>query len=89
MIQNNALLGVIIIIIGSTAYVGPGLPQKLLPAEVPAIASSDFFSTVGLSAPCPTPGYPGGRMFSVRVVSLSWLVPILKRQDLAFCPCMT
>jgi hypothetical protein len=33
---------------------------------------------------CPTPGYPGGPMFSVRVVSHSWLVPILKRQDLDF-----
>jgi hypothetical protein len=59
----------------------------------PAIASSDFvtriFSRVGLSTPRPTPGYPGGPMFSVRVVSLSCPVPILKRQDLAFCPCMT
>jgi hypothetical protein len=68
--------------------VGPGLPQKLVPAELSAIASSDFgtrvFSRVGLSAPRPTPGYPGGPMFSVRVVSLSQLVPNLKRQDLAF-----
>jgi hypothetical protein len=59
----------------------------------PAIASSDFmrrvFSRVGLSTPCPTPGYPAGPMFSVRVVSLSRLVPILKRQDIAFCPYMT
>jgi hypothetical protein len=39
--------------------------------KYPAIASSDFvtvFSRVGLSAPRPTPGYPGGSMFSVRVV---------------------
>jgi hypothetical protein len=40
-----------------------------------AIASLDFatrvFSRVGLSAPHPTPGYPGEPMFSVRVVSLS------------------
>jgi hypothetical protein len=54
----------------------------------PAISSSDFvtrvFSRMGLSAPRPTPGYPAGSMFSVRVVSLSRLVPILKRQDLAF-----
>jgi hypothetical protein len=28
-------------------------------------------------------------MFSVRVVSRSWLAQILKRQDLAFCPCVT
>jgi hypothetical protein len=53
-----------------------------------AIASSNcvtrVFSRVGLSAPRPTSGYPGGPMFSVRVVSLSWLVPALKRQDLAF-----
>jgi hypothetical protein len=44
------------------------------------------FSRVGLSTPRPTPGYAAGPMFSVRVVSLSRLVPILKRQDLAFCP---
>jgi hypothetical protein len=61
--------------------------------KYPAIASLDsvtrVFSRVGLSAPRPTPGYPGGPMFSVRVVSLSRLVPILSRQDLVFCPCMT
>jgi hypothetical protein len=61
--------------------------------KYPAIASSDFvtrvFSRVGLSAPRPNPGYIGGPMFSVRVVSHSRLVPILKRQDLAFCLCMT
>jgi hypothetical protein len=43
--------------------------------KYPAIASSDFatrvFSRMGLSAPRPTPGYPGGPMFSDRVVSLS------------------
>jgi hypothetical protein len=43
--------------------------------KYPVIASSDFvarvFSRVELSAPHPTPGYPGGLMFSVRVVSLS------------------
>jgi hypothetical protein len=42
--------------------------------KYPAIASSDFvtrvFSRVELSAPHPTPGYPGGSMFSVSVVSL-------------------
>jgi hypothetical protein len=71
-------------------YVGPGLPQKLLPAEV----SSYYFFRFrdkslfqgGLSAPRPTPGYPGGPMFYVRVVSLSRKVPILKHQDLAFLP---
>jgi hypothetical protein len=56
-------------------YVGPGLPQKLVQIKYPAIASSDFatrvFSRVGLSAPHPTPGYPGGPMFSLRVVSLN------------------
>jgi hypothetical protein len=40
-----------------------------------ASASSFFltrvFSRVGLSTPRPTPDYPGGPMFSVRVVSLS------------------
>jgi hypothetical protein len=43
--------------------------------KYPAIASSDFvrrvFSRVGFSAPRPTPGYPEGPMFSVRVVSLT------------------
>jgi hypothetical protein len=61
--------------------------------KYPAIASSDFetsvFSRVELSAPRPNPGCPGGPMFSVRVVSLRRLVPILKHQDLAFFPCMT
>jgi hypothetical protein len=44
-------------------YVGPGLPQKLLPAKYLANAFSDFVtrvSSVGLSAPRPTLGYPGG-----------------------------
>jgi hypothetical protein len=39
-----------------------------------SIASSDFvtrvFSRVGLSAPRPTPGHPGGPIFSLRVLSL-------------------
>ena len=35
------------------------------------------FSRMGLSAPCPTTSYPGGPIFSVGVVSLSWPVPIL------------
>jgi hypothetical protein len=43
--------------------------------KYPAFDSSDFvtrvFSRVGLSAPHPTPGYPGRPMFSVRVISLS------------------
>jgi hypothetical protein len=43
--------------------------------KYPATASLDFvtksLSRVGLSAPCPTPGYTGRPMFSVRVVSLS------------------
>jgi hypothetical protein len=84
----------IIIIIGSTALSGPWPSSEASASwSIPAIASSDIvtkiFSRVGLSAPHPTPGYPGGPMFSVSVVSLSWLVPILKRQDLTFCPSMT
>jgi hypothetical protein len=67
-------------------------PRSFWQLKYPA-ASSDFvtrvFSRVGLSAPRPTPSYPGGPMFFVRIVSLSRLVPILKRQDLAFCPCTT
>jgi hypothetical protein len=84
------ILWIIIIIIGSTAYVGPGLSQKLLPDKVIQLLllqiSRQVFSGVGLSAPRPTPDYPAGPMFSVRVVSHSWVVPILKRQDLAFLP---
>jgi hypothetical protein len=74
-------------------YVGPGLPQKLLPAEVSGycffIFRDNSISRVGLSAPRPTPGYPGVSIFSVKVISLSRPILILKRQDLAFCPCMT
>jgi hypothetical protein len=40
-------------------YVGPGLPQKLLPAKDPAIASSDFETRVffqdGVVSPTPNP----------------------------------
>jgi hypothetical protein len=60
--------------------------------KYPAIVSSDFVISlfqVRSSAPRPTPGCTGRPMFSVRVVSLSWLVPILKCQDLDFCPSMT
>jgi hypothetical protein len=73
-----------IIIIGSAAQV---FLRSFCQLKYPAIASSDFvtrvFSRVRLSAPRPTPGYPRGPMYCV---SLSQLVPILKRQDLAFCP---
>jgi hypothetical protein len=85
--------GLFIIIIGLTALRGP-LPSSEASASFHlAIASSDFMTTVfsrmGLSAPRPTPGYPGGPMSSVGVVALSWLVPVLKHQELAFCPCIT
>jgi hypothetical protein len=44
--------------------------------KYPAIASSNFvttvFSRLRLSAPSPTPGYPGGLMFSIRVVSVAY-----------------
>jgi hypothetical protein len=43
--------------------------------KYPVIASSDFvtriFSRVELSVPRPTPDFPGGPMFFVRVISLS------------------
>jgi hypothetical protein len=49
--------------------------RRFYQLKYPPIASSDFvtrvFSRVGFSAPYPTPGYHGGPMFSVRVVSLS------------------
>jgi hypothetical protein len=91
--EQYASLRNIIIIIGSTALRGPwpsseasaSLSIQLLLLQI----SWQVFSRVGLSAPRPTPDYPGGPMFSVRFVSLSRLVPILKRQDLAFCTCMT
>jgi hypothetical protein len=72
-------------------YVGPGLPQKLLPVKVSGYCFFRFHnkSVVQGEFVSPTPGYSGGRIFSVRVVSFSSLVPILKRQNLAFCPCMT
>jgi hypothetical protein len=48
-------------------YVSPDLPQKLLPAEVSAIVSSDFvtsvFSRVGLSAPLTNPAILEGQYF--------------------------
>jgi hypothetical protein len=81
---------IIIIIIGLTAL---AFFRSFCQLKYPAIASSHFvtrvFSRVGLLSPRPIPGCPEGPMFSVRVVSLSPLVPILKRQELAFCPCMT
>jgi hypothetical protein len=70
-------------------YAGLGFPQKLLPAKVSGYCFFRFRDKSiiqgGLSTPRPNPGYPGGPMF----VSLSWLVPVLKRQDLACYPCMT
>jgi hypothetical protein len=42
---------------------------------------------VGLSAPSPIPGYHGRSMISVRVVSHSWLVPILKRRNKWYYSC--
>jgi hypothetical protein len=48
-------------------YVSPDLPQKLLPAEVSAIVSSDFvtsvFSRVGLSASLTNPAILEGQCF--------------------------
>jgi hypothetical protein len=54
-------------------YVGPGLPQKLLPAKVSGYCFYRFRekSFPGWSAPRPTPGYTRGSMFSVTIVSLS------------------
>jgi hypothetical protein len=66
-------------IISSTALWGPPPPRSFCQLKYP-VSASDFmtrvFSRVGLLAPLPTPSYPGGPMFPVRVVSLSWLVPI-------------
>jgi hypothetical protein len=79
----------IIFIIGSTAQRGAlAFHRSFCQMKYPAIASSDFvtrvFPRVGLSAPRRTPGYTGRPMFSVRVVSLSRLVPILKSQEVRF-----
>jgi hypothetical protein len=52
-------------------YVGPGLPQKLLPAEVSGYCFVRFRGKSlfqgGVVSPTPNPGYPGGPMFSVSV----------------------
>jgi hypothetical protein len=62
-------------------YVRPGLPQKRLPAKVSGYSFFRFRDKSlyqgGNVTPRSTPGYP----------VLSY--PVLKRQDLAFCPCMT
>jgi hypothetical protein len=56
-------------------YVDPGLPQKLLPAKVSGYCFFRFCDKSllqgGVVSPTPNPGYPGGPMFSVRVVSLN------------------
>jgi hypothetical protein len=56
-------------------YVGPGLPQKLLPAKVFSYYFFRFCDKClfqgGVVSPTNKPGYPGGPMFSVRIVSLS------------------
>jgi hypothetical protein len=53
----------------------PGLPQKLLPAEVSGYCFFRFRDKIlfqgGLSAKRPIRSYLGGLMFPVRVVSLS------------------
>ena len=62
----------------------------LQPSGVLYMVSEQFnFSGVGLLAPCPPPATLEDRWFFVGVVSLSWPVPILKRQELAFRPYMT
>jgi hypothetical protein len=73
-------------------YVVPGLPQKLLLAEVSSYSFFRFRDKSlfqgGLSAPRPTPVILEGRFFSVRVVSLSPYFkasgsPFLSFRDLA------
>ena len=62
----------------------------LHPSCILYMVSEQFnFSGVGLLAPCPPPSILEDWWFSVRFVSLSWPVPILKRQELAFRPYMT
>jgi hypothetical protein len=74
------ILFIIIIIIGLTALRGPWSSS-----ETPASWSiPPLLLQISWQESFPTPRYPRGPMFSVRAVSLSWLVPILKRQDLAF-----
>jgi hypothetical protein len=85
---------IIIIITGSTALRGPwpsseGSASWSIRLLLLDISRQESFPGWGCQPHAQPPGYPGGPMFSVRVVSLSWLVPILKRQYLAFCPCMT
>jgi hypothetical protein len=56
-------------------YVNHGLLQKLLPAKVSGYCFFRFHDENlfqdGVVSPTSNPSYPGGPMFSVRVVSLS------------------
>jgi hypothetical protein len=85
-------LGYFIIIIGLTALRGPWPSSE---------ASASWSIQLLLLKISWQESFPGGvvsphvqppailLMVSVRFVSLNRLVPILKRQDLTFCPCMT
>jgi hypothetical protein len=79
---------IIIIIIGSTALCGPW-PSSEASASwsvqllLLQISWQESFPGSGCEPHAQSPA------ISVWVVSLSWLVPVLKRQDLAFCSCMT
>jgi hypothetical protein len=97
MLPSAIIIIIIVISLSSSSarqpYVGPGLRQKLLSAKVSGYCFFRFRDKSlfkgGVDSPTPNPRSPRGPIFSVRVVTLSWLAPILKSQDLTFCPCMT
>jgi hypothetical protein len=74
-------------------YMDPWLPQKLLPTKVSGYCFFRFrdksLSQGGVVSPTPTPRLSWKVNFSVRVFYRRCRVQILKRQDLAFCSCMT
>jgi hypothetical protein len=70
-------------------YVGPGLSQKLLPAKVSVCCFFRFRDNRLFQGEVVSPT-PNPRLsWRADVFCLSRLVPILKRQDLAFFTCMT
>jgi hypothetical protein len=54
-----------------------------VPSYIGLAGCSLIFYSAGLLTMPPTLSNPGGPVFSVGVISPSWLVPILERQELA------
>jgi hypothetical protein len=84
---------IIIIIIGSTALHGPWASSEAsdswsIRLLFLHISWQESFPVWGCQPHAQPPAILEGRCF-LSGLSLSRLVPISKRQDLAFCPCMT